>query len=66
MIAKIEFYIDTDESINDLKKLEHHIENLIDIDNYSGINSIFGVKVIESSNKELQSVNISKGKFINN
>ena len=38
--------IDAD-SMDELKRLEHHIEELLDLDNWTEIKSVYGVKVKE-------------------
>ena len=38
--------IDAD-SLDELKRLEHHIEELLDLDNWTEIKSVYGVEVEE-------------------
>lgn len=38
--------IDAD-SLDELKRLEHHIEGLLDLDNWTEIKSVYGVEVEE-------------------
>lgn len=38
--------IDAD-SMDEFKRLEHHIEELLDLDNWTEIKSVYGVKVKE-------------------
>ncbi len=38
--------IDAD-SMDELKRLEHHIEELLDLDNWAEIKSVYGVEVEE-------------------
>ena len=34
-------------TMDELKRLEHHIEELLDLDNWTEIKSVYGVKVKE-------------------
>lgn len=45
-VIKLEMFLAVeDEAVEEIKKVEHHVEYLIDLDNYPEINSVFGVKV---------------------
>lgn len=43
---KMNLTIDAD-SLDELKRLEHHIEGLLDLDNWPEIKSVYGVEVEE-------------------
>lgn len=47
MILKLEIFLETDSdtSIEEIKKVEHYADYLLDLDNYPEIKSVFGVKV---------------------
>lgn len=46
MIVKFEcYFIADDNAMENLKTLEHHAENLLDLDNWTEINTVYGVKV---------------------
>lgn len=45
-VVKIEMYLEVDDNaIDEIKKLEHHAEYLLDLDSYPEIKSVYGVKV---------------------
>ena len=46
--VKITMYFDVDENcLEEIKKLEHHADYLLNLDEYPEINSVYGVKVEE-------------------
>lgn len=46
MIVKVEMYFDIDPAdFDQIKKIEHHADSLLDLDNWSEIQSVFGVKI---------------------
>ena len=46
MIAKIEMNIDiNDDDFDEIKKIEHHVDYLLNLDDYPEIKSVFNVKV---------------------
>lgn len=48
--VKVTMYFDVDENgMEEIKKLEHHAEYLLDLDNYPEIESVYGVKVEEEN-----------------
>ena len=47
MTVKVEMYMDVND-LDEIKRIEHHIEEFVDIDNWLDvITSIYGVKVEE-------------------
>lgn len=49
-IVKVEMYFeieDEEDAMEEMKKLEHHAERLLDLDSYPEIKSVYGVKVNE-------------------
>ena len=53
IVAKMTLNIEIDEKdFEEMKKLEHHIENLLDLDSYPEIKSVFGVKIEKESEEE--------------
>lgn len=51
MIVKLDVLMDVDESgIEEIEKLTHHIEYLLDLDSYPEIKSVFNVKVTKIIN----------------
>lgn len=48
MIVKVEMLMGiSDDSLEEIKKLEHHAEYLLDLENYPEIKSVSDVKVVE-------------------
>lgn len=48
-VIKLEMFLAVeDEAVEEIKKIEHHIDYLIDFENYPEIKSVFGVKVEET------------------
>lgn len=52
--VKVEMYfeIENEESMEEIKKLEHHAERLLDLDSYPEIHSVYGVTVTEIENNK--------------
>lgn len=49
--VKVTMYFDVEESaIEDIKKLEHHADYLLNLEEYPEIKSVYGVKVEEEIN----------------
>lgn len=48
MIVKVEMLMEiSDDSLEEIKKLEHHADYLLDLENYPEIKSVSDVKVTE-------------------
>ena len=48
--VKITMYLNIDETaMDEIKKLEHHAEYLLDLDNHPEIESVYGVTVTEEN-----------------
>ena len=48
MVVKIEMLMEiSDDSLEEIKKLEHHVDYLLDLENYPEIKSVSDVKVTE-------------------
>ena len=46
--VKVEMFFDVEERfVDEIKKIEHHAEFLLDLDSYPEIKSVYGVKVEE-------------------
>ena len=51
--VKVEMYLDIEDeedAMEEMKKLEHHAERLLDLDSYPEIHSVYGVTVTEIEN----------------
>lgn len=48
MIVKLEMTIEIeDKSLDELKKLEHHVDYFLNLDEYPEVKSVYAVKVME-------------------
>ena len=53
--VKVEMYFeieDKENAMEEMKKLEHHAERLLDLDSYPEIKSVYGVTVTEIENNK--------------
>lgn len=45
-VIKLEMFIEVDDdAVEEIKKVEHHVDYLLDFENYPEIKSVFGVKI---------------------
>lgn len=49
--VKVEMYIETDDP-DLMKRMEHHIEEFMDLDTYPEIKNVYGVTVTKKEDKE--------------
>lgn len=55
MVVKVEMYFNINSAdLDTIKKIEHHADSLLDLDNWSEIQSVFGVKVSPADMDALQ------------
>lgn len=53
MEVKIEMFLDIkDGNFDEIKKMEHHAEYFLNLDEYPEIESVYGVKVEKTKNKK--------------
>lgn len=46
--VKVEMYLDIEDgSVDEIKKIEHHADYLLDLDSWPKIKTVYGVKVSE-------------------